>query len=131
MIIDPISDMLTRMRNAIQNREDSVEVPASKMKEAVLRVLKQEGFIEDFKTIKPKKGPSTIKIGLRYKNDQPAIQHLERVSRPGLRIYTQADRMPRVLSGFGIAIVSTPQGVMSGKEARRKGVGGEVICKLW
>lgn len=130
MIIDPISDMLTRIRNTVMNRYDTVEMPASKLKEAVLVVLKKEGYIADFK-VKSKDGFSNIKVDLLYKDGESAIQHIERVSKPGLRIYTPADRIPRVLSGFGLVILSTPQGVMSGKNARKKGIGGEIICKVW
>ncbi len=130
MIIDPIGDMLTRMRNAIANKEPSVEIPASNLKKSILEVLKKEGFIADYK-LKTKKGTSTIKVELLYKQTNPAIQHIERVSKPGLRIYTHANKIPRVLSGFGLVVLSTPQGIMSGRDARKKGVGGEIICKVW
>lgn len=130
MIIDPIADMLTRIRNAVSNQQESVEIPASKLKEAILGILKKEGYVADFK-IKNKKGFSVIKVDLQYKNGEAPIQHIERVSKPGLRVYRQASRIPRVLSGFGLVILSTPQGVMSGRDARKKGIGGEVICKVW
>jgi small subunit ribosomal protein S8 len=118
MIIDPISDMLTRIRNTVLNRQESVEMPSSKIKEAILAILKKEGYIADFK-IKSKKGFSVIKVDLEYKNGEVPIQHIERVSKPGLRIYSPSVRIPRVLSGFGLVILSTPQGVMSGRDAKR------------
>lgn len=130
MIIDPIGDMLTRIRNAVSVQSESVEIPASKLKEAILSILKKEGYIADFK-LKAKKGFSVIKVDLQYKNGDSPFQHIERVSKPGLRIYRPASRIPRVLSGFGLVILSTPQGVMSGRDARKKGIGGEVICKIW
>lgn len=130
MIIDPIADMLTRIRNAVSNSQESVDIPASKLKEAILTILKKEGYITDFK-LKNKKGFSVIKVDLSYKNGETPIQHIERISRPGLRIYRPATRIPRVLSGFGLVILSTPQGVMSGRDARKKGIGGEIICKVW
>lgn len=130
MIIDPIGDMLTRIRNASAIEQESVEMPASKLKEAVLNILKKEKYVADYKT-KSKQGFSTIKVDLVYKDGQSVIQHIERVSKPGLRIYTPSSRIPRVLSGFGLVILSTPQGVMSGRDARKKGVGGEIICKVW
>ncbi|MDO8513338.1 MAG: 30S ribosomal protein S8 [bacterium] len=130
MITDPIGDMLTRIRNAILNHSETVEIPASKLREAVLGILKKEGYIADFKT-KDKKEFPKITVELLYKNGQPALQRLERVSRPGLRIYTPSSRIPRILSGYGLVILSTPQGIMSGRDARKKGVGGEIICKAW
>ena len=130
MIIDPIGDMLTRIRNAVLNKHESVEIPASKLKESVLKILKKEGYIADFK-IKSKKEFSVINVDLLYKNGQPPLQHIERVSKPGLRVYTPSTRIPRVLSGFGLVVLSTPQGVMSGRDARKKGIGGEIICKVW
>lgn len=131
MIIDPIGDMFTRIRNALSNKIETVEMPASKSKEAILRVFKKEGLIEDFQS-KAKKGQApTITVKLRYEGNQPAIRHLERISKPGLRVYTQSHRIPRVLSGLGLVIVSTPQGVMTGKEAKRKGIGGEIIGRIW
>ena len=130
MIIDPIADMLTRIRNAVSIKQESVEVQASKLKEAILAILKKEGYIVDFKT-KSKKGYSVIKIDLSYKNGEIPIQHIERISKPGLRVYRPAKRIPRVLSGFGLVILSTPQGVMSGRDAHKKGIGGELICKVW
>ena len=130
MIIDPIGDMLTRIRNAASNEQESVEIPASKLKEAVLNILKKEGYVGDFKT-KVKQNHPVIKVNLLYKNGQSPIQHIERVSKPGLRIYSSSSRIPRVLSGFGLVILSTPQGVMSGRDAKKKGIGGEIICKVW
>jgi small subunit ribosomal protein S8 len=127
VITDQIGDMLTRIRNAATVRHDTVEMPASKLKVAVLKILKEEGFIHDFELVKGKP-ERLIKIKLRYKEDnQSIISGIERVSKPGLRIYTQHNEIPRVYGGVGIAILSTPKGVITGKE----GVGGEVLCYVW
>ena len=127
-ITDPIADMLTRIRNAIMVRHDSVQIPASKMKIAIARILKEEGFIADFELVKGK--PSrTIKIQLKYSGQNiPAITTLERASRPGLRAYVERGEIPRLAGGMGIAILSTSKGVMSGLQARRQGIGGELLC---
>ena len=130
-VSDPIADMLTRIRNAIVARHDSVLVPASKMKLAIARILKAEGFIGDYEVLKDK-SHRTIKIELKYgERNQPVISGLERVSKPGLRVYTGGKEIPRVYAGIGIAIVSTPGGVMTGHRAWRQGVGGELICYVW
>ena len=131
MIIDPISDMFTRIRNAIQAQMSSVEMPTSKLKEAVLKIMKQENLIVDFQK-KQKKGlPDRLIIHLKYDNNTPAINHIERVSKPGLRIYAKANRLPKTLTNWGVVIVSTPRGMMTGKEAKKKGIGGEIICRIW
>ena len=130
-ITDPIADMLTRIRNAIMAKHLEVEVPASKMKLAIARILKDEGFIEQYKLIKDGK-QGIIKITLKYdENKNSVISALKRVSKPGRRIYVNKKQLPRVLNGLGIAILSTPKGVITDKEARKLGVGGEWICSIW
>ena len=124
---DPISDMLTRIRNGQKARKVSVGMPGSKAKEAVARVLKDEGYITDFKT-SGEGAESTLEVELKYFEGAPVIERIERASRPGLRIYRGKDDLPRVLGGLGVAIVSTSAGVMSDARAREKGIGGEVIC---
>jgi len=124
---DPIADMLTRIRNAQATEKVSVLVPASKVKSAIAQVLKDEGYIEDF-AVREADGKSVIEIGLKYYAGKPVIEKLERVSRPGLRIYKRRDDIPRVMNGLGVAIVSTSRGVMTDRKARATGVGGEVIC---
>jgi small subunit ribosomal protein S8 len=131
IITDSIGDMLTRIRNAATVRHDTVEMPASKLKIAVLKILKEEGFINDFEVIKGKP-EKLIKIRLRYvENNKSIISGIERVSKPGLRIYAQHNEIPRVYGGVGVAILSTPNGVITGQQARRQKVGGEVICYVW
>jgi small subunit ribosomal protein S8 len=124
---DPIADMLTRIRNAQATEKASVLVPASKVKQAIAQVLKDEGYIEDF-AVRSAEGKSVIEIGLKYYAGKPVIEKLERVSRPGLRIYKGRDDIPRVMNGLGVAIVSTSRGVMTDRRARESGVGGEVLC---
>jgi small subunit ribosomal protein S8 len=124
---DPIADMLTRIRNA-QMREDTlVRMPSSRVKLAIAKVLKDEGYIDGFKVAGEEVKP-TLEIGLKYHAGRPVIEKIERVSRPGLRIYKSKDDIPRVMNGLGIAIVSTSQGVMTDRKARATGVGGEVLC---
>src|SRR5471030_2919062 len=120
---DPIADMLTRIRNAQGVQKTTVAMPSSKVKIAIANVLKDEGYIEDFAV-----GEAELKIGLKYYVGRPVIERLERVSRPGLRVYKGKDEIPTVMNGLGVAIVSTPQGVMTDRKARATGVGGEVIC---
>ena len=124
---DPIADMLTRIRNAQVVQKVSVAMPSSKVKIAIANVLKDEGYIEDF-AVTADAGKSELKIGLKYYAGRPVIERLERVSRPGLRVYKGKDDIPNVMNGLGVAIVSTPQGVMTDRKARATGVGGEVIC---
>jgi small subunit ribosomal protein S8 len=124
---DPIADMLTRIRNAQGVQKTSVEMPSSKVKVAIAAVLKDEGYIEDF-AVSTEGGKSELKIGLKYYTGRPVIERLERVSRPGLRIYKGKNEIPQVMNGLGVAIVSTPKGVMTDRKARATGVGGEVIC---
>jgi len=130
-VTDPISDMLARIRNALVARHDFTDMPASKVKLAVAEVLKKEGYIKDFET-QADAVQGKIRVHLAYGGKrEPMITGLDRVSKPGLRVYTGAGEIPRVYGGLGIAIVSTPQGVMTGKEARKRGVGGEVLCYVW
>ena len=131
MLTDPIADMLTRIRNAALARHDRVLIPASKLKRTIADVLKSEGFIEDYE-VQGEAVPGTLTIQLRYdRNRDPVITGLKRVSRPGLRRYVNADQVPTIRSGLGIAILSTPRGVMSDSEARAQNVGGEVICQVF
>jgi small subunit ribosomal protein S8 len=124
---DPIADMLTRIRNAQGVNKTTVVMPSSKVKIAIANVLKDEGYIEDFAVVAAE-GKAELKIGLKYYAGRPVIERLERVSRPGLRIYKGKDDIPNVMNGLGVAIVSTPRGVMTDRKARATGVGGEVIC---
>jgi len=124
---DPIADMLTRIRNAQATEKVSVVIPASKVKQAIAQVLKDEGYIEDF-AVRSNDGKAMIEIGLKYYAGKPVIEKIERVSRPGLRIYKGRDDIPRVMNGLGVAIVSTSRGVMTDRRARETGVGGEVLC---
>ena len=130
-VTDPIADMLTRIRNAIMARHDFVLVPSSRTKMAIARVLKEEGFIGDYEVLRSKPHRS-IKIYLKYDQEsKPIISGLERVSKPGLRVYVGQKEIPRVYGGLGVAIVSTPKGVVTGKQAWRQGIGGEVLCYIW
>jgi small subunit ribosomal protein S8 len=124
---DPIADMLTRIRNAQGVQKTTVAMPSSKLKVAIAKVLKDEGYIEDFATA-AEGGKVELKIGLKYYVGRPVIERLERVSRPGLRVYKGKDEIPTVMNGLGVTIVSTPKGVMTDRKARATGVGGEVIC---
>ena len=129
-ISDPIADMLTRIRNAVMVRHDSVLVPTSKMKLSIARILKEEGFISDYEVLR-NKPHRVIKIRLKYDDEnQPILSGLERVSKPGLRVYVGTKEIPRVAGGLGITIVSTSMGVMTGKRAWRKGIGGELLCYM-
>ena len=130
-VSDPIADMLTRIRNAIMARHDFALVPASKVKLAISRILKSEGFISDYEVLKGKPH-RVIKIHLKYDdNNRSVLSGLERVSKPGLRVYAGRKEVPRVYGGLGIAIISTPDGIMTGQEAWRKGIGGELLCYVW
>lgn len=128
---DPIADMLTRIRNANKERHASVEIPSSNMKLAMAQILLNEGFIKGFEKIE-NNAQGTIKIELKYgKERERVITGLKRISKPGLRVYTKSDSLPSVLGGLGIAMISTSQGIITDKEARKLGVGGEVICYVW
>ena len=130
---DPIADMLTRIRNANVAMHDDVRMPSSKLKEAVAGILKQEGYIEDFTTVDNAPRPGrTLSITMKYSPERSrTISGLRRVSKPGLRVYSKAEKVPRVLGGLGVAIVSTSQGLMTDREARRRRVGGEILCFVW
>ncbi len=128
---DPIADMLTRIRNAQRVEKTEVAMPSSKLKVAIAQVLRDEGYIEGFQVDggdKPAAAHAQLRIGLKYYAGRPVIERLERVSRPGLRIYKGRDHLPQVMNGLGVAIVSTPRGVMTDRKARTQGVGGEVLC---
>ncbi len=129
-VTDPIADMLTRIRNAIMAHHSDVLVPASRMKLSLVKTLKEENFIDGYEVLK-EKPQAVIKIQLKYVNDQPAVSGLERVSKPGLKIYVGRREIPRVYGGLGIAILSTSKGVMTGQGAWRHGLGGEVLCYVW
>lgn len=128
---DPIADMLTRIRNGIQSRHDRVELPSSKLKVEVARILKSEGFISNYKVVEQTPQP-ILRMYLKYSEDgEPVIHGIERISRPGRRVYRGKEEIPQVLGGLGLAIISTSKGVLSGAEAARTGVGGEVLCQVW
>jgi small subunit ribosomal protein S8 len=127
-VSDPVADMLTRIRNAIMVRHDSVLVPSSRMKQAIAKILKEEGFISDFELVK-EKTYRAIKIHLKYiDKNQPALSRLERVSKPGLRVYADRNEIPRIAAGLGVAILSTSKGVMTGQQAWKLKIGGELLC---
>jgi small subunit ribosomal protein S8 len=131
VVTDPIADMLTRIRNANQMRYKEVEVPASKMKLEIARILKEEGFIVDFK-VKKNNVQNIISLNLKYGDKKErVITGLKRISKPGLRVYAKAEEVPTVLNGLGIAIVSTSKGVMTGKDAKKQSLGGEVLAYVW
>ena len=130
-LTDPVSDMLTRIRNAIRARHQKVDVPTSNLKTEIARILKEEGYISNFKTTE-EEGHKVIRIYLKYdSNNEAAISNVARVSRPGCRVYVGRDEIKRVQSGLGISIMTTPRGVMTGRQARREGVGGEILCEVW
>jgi len=130
-VSDPIADMLTRIRNAIMARHDSVLIPASRIKLGIARIIKEEGFINDYEVLRGKPH-RVIKVSLRYGDkNQPVLSGLERVSKPGLRVHVQQKEIPRVYGGLGIAILSTSKGVMTGQQAWRQGIGGELLCYVW
>lgn len=130
-VTDPIADMLTRIRNATIARHESVQIPASRMKLAIAKILKDEGFIKDYELVKDSQN-RMMRVWLRYTGKkEPVLSGLRRVSKPGLRVYAGSRQMPRVLGGLGVAIVSTPQGIMTARQARRQNVGGEVLCYVW
>ena len=130
-LTDPVADFLARIRNAIRARHQKLDVPASRLKTEIARILKEEGYISNYKT-QEEEGKLVLRVYLKYgNNNEAAITKLERVSRPGCRVYVGRDEIPRVLAGMGINILTTPRGVMTGRQARREGVGGEVLCEVW
>ena len=130
-VTDPIADLLTRVRNAGMARHESVLIPVSKMKQSVANILKEEGFIRDVETVKSGQWPMLRLRLLPSVRNQASIRGLKRISRPGLRVYANRENIPRVYGGLGVAILSTSQGVMSGQDARNRGIGGEVLCYVW
>jgi small subunit ribosomal protein S8 len=135
-INDPIADMLTRIRNGVMASQSVVAIPQSKIKAEIARILKEEGFIEGYEVVESEKpGMPTLRVKLKYVGERreksSVITGLERVSRPGRRVYTQKHDIPWVLAGMGITILSTPKGVMTGQKARQQGIGGELLCKVW
>ena len=133
MLTDPVADMLTRIRNANKALHDRVELPSSKLKEEIARILKEEGYIRDYHVVEPGELPyKTLVIELKYgRSRERVLTGLKRVSKPGRRIYARKDRLPRVLGGMGTAILSTSRGVITSRTAEREGIGGEVICFVW
>ena len=131
MQTDPIADFLTRLRNAAAAKHQRVDVPVSKLKTEIARILKEEGYIANFKATE-EEGHKVIRVYLKYgANNEAAISKAERVSRPGCRVYVRRSEIPRVLGGMGINILTTPRGVMTGRQARKEGVGGELLCQIW
>ena len=128
---DPIADMITRIRNAQLRTLNSVSIPSSKFRARILDVLKEEGYISDYKFLSDAKNKGSLIINLKYNNGLPVIKEIRRISKPGRRIYTKADSIPKIQSGLGIAIVSTSMGIMSDNDARTKNIGGEIICKVF
>lgn len=128
---DPIADMLTRIRNGSKAKLEKVDIPSSKLKLEIAKILKDEGFIKNLKMVKDRRH-GVIRVYLKYTDEElPVIQGLRRVSRPGNRVYVGNDRVPRVMGGLGTAILSTPKGVLTGRQARKDNVGGEVLCHVW
>ena len=131
-VTDPIADMLTRIRNAAMARHDTVTVPASNMKVALAKILKEEGFIEAYEVVESGSTQGEIRVRLHYRDKgTPAIMGLKRVSKPGLRVYVRKGEIPRYYGGLGVAILSTSKGIMTGKQAWREGTGGELLCYVW
>ncbi|KAB1071455.1 30S ribosomal protein S8 [Methylobacterium planeticum] len=131
MVNDPVGDMLTRIRNGQQRRRNVVQTPGSRLRASVLDVLKSEGYIRDYATTDHGNGRTEFAIELKYYDGKPVIRSIQRVSKPGRRVYSSVGELPRVADGLGVTIVSTPQGVMADHEARERNVGGEVLCKVF
>jgi small subunit ribosomal protein S8 len=130
-VTDPVADLLTRIRNANSAKHDFVEVPAARLSMEILRILRDEGFIKNFELVRDSKFP-TARISLKYgPKQEKVLSNLERVSKPGLRVYAKRDKVPRVLRGLGVAIISTSRGVMTDRDARKQGIGGEVLAYVW
>lgn len=127
---DPIADMLTRIRNASRARHEKVDIPASRTKSQIARILKENGYIKNFKIIDDGK-QGVLRIYLKYDENKMGVINLKRISKPGRRVYVDASHIPRVLNGLGISILTTSQGIMAGEEARKKNIGGEVLCYVW
>jgi small subunit ribosomal protein S8 len=130
-LTDPVADFLARIRNAIKARHQKVDVPASKLKLEIARILKEEGYVANYKAVE-ENGHKLVRVYLKYGSDnEAAISNLARISRPGCRVYVGRNEIPRVLGGMGINILTTPRGVMTGRQARKEGVGGEILCEIW
>lgn len=127
---DPIADMLTRIRNANSVKHDTVEIPASNIKKEIARILLEEGYVKGYEVIDDKK-QGLIRMQLKYVNGDKVISGIKRISKPGMRVYADKDNVPKVLSGLGMSIISTSKGILTDKQARKEGVGGEVICYVW
>jgi small subunit ribosomal protein S8 len=131
MVTDPIADMLTRIRNIVLIRGEKVDIPASKMKVELAKILKEEGFIKSYKIIRDKK-QGLLRVNLKYTPDnESVINGLKRISKPGRRVYVGKEEIPNVMGGVGVAVLTTPRGIMTDKTSRREGVGGEVLCYIW
>lgn len=128
---DPLANMFTLIRNASKARFENVDVPYSKMKHDISKILKEEGFIANFKVVKDEKNHSMIRIALKYDTNRKGLIHIRRVSKPGRRVYVGTDRIPSAMSGLGISILSTPKGILTDKAARKTHVGGEILCQVW
>ncbi len=129
-VTDPISDFLTRIRNASKAKKIRVDIPSSTMKKSLAEILKRQKFIVDYSVIEDNK-QNILRVLLKYRNGSPAISGLKRISTPGLRVYKASDELPRVLGGLGVAVISTPKGLLTDKEAKRESVGGEIVCYIW
>jgi len=129
-VTDPIADLLTRIRNAVKAQKRRVDIPFSNQKKGIVEILKAQNFIVDYQIIEDDK-QNVLRVFLRYTNGVSALSGLQRISKPGLRIYSQKENLPRVLNGYGISIISTSKGLLTDKQAKREAVGGEVICKIW
>ncbi|HTZ17115.1 MAG TPA: 30S ribosomal protein S8 [Dissulfurispiraceae bacterium] len=131
MMTDPIADMLTRIRNSILIKAEKVDIPASRLKVEIAKIMKEEGFIKSYKIIKDKK-QGILRVTLKYTQDnRPIVEGLKRISKPGRRVYVGKDEVPSVIGGMGIAVMTTPKGILTDKACRREGVGGEVLCYIW
>jgi small subunit ribosomal protein S8 len=132
MVTDPVADLLTRIRNAHMAQKDKLDVPSSKLKQAIVKILKEEGYIKNFKVVDGKGRHPIIRVYLKYEpNGKPIINGLTRVSRPGRRVYCGKDDAPKVLNGLGISILTTNKGIMANNKAKKLGVGGEILCNVW
>jgi small subunit ribosomal protein S8 len=131
MMTDPIADMLTRIRNGVRIKAEKVDIPASRMKVEIAKIMKEEGFIKSYKIIKDKK-QGILRVALKYAaENEPLITGLKRISKPGRRVYVGKDNIPSVIGGVGVAVLTTPKGILTDKSCRREGVGGEVLCYIW
>jgi len=128
---DPLADMFTRIRNGSTAKFEKVDIPSSKMKREIAKILKEEGFVKNFKVIAGDRGHEMLRIFLRYDANRKGIVHIKRVSRPGRRVYVGTEKIPPVMSGLGLSILSTPKGILTDKAARKANVGGEILCHLW